>query len=195
MADDERAIDRVRTRQGNGVGPSGTPTDCSVPSPSLSLKRDPGNGFFVSNGTLAERFWAKTDCSSTDGCWNWNGSRMNSGKSYGQVWHNRKLTPAHRVSWELANGPVPADFQVLHHCDNMACVRPSHLFLGHQTENMLDIVAKGRCYNAKLSNEQVREIRASTEPSPILAARYGITPGHVRKVRSFGAKAALKEAK
>jgi hypothetical protein len=51
---------------------------------------------------------------------------------------------AHRVAWELTNGPIPAGMHVLHRCDNRPCIEPSHLFLGTQADNMADKKAKGR---------------------------------------------------
>ena len=58
--------------------------------------------------TLAERFWSKVE--KTPGCWLWTASRGNHG--YGQIgvsYPDRKkwkIVPAHRVSWELINGPI-----------------------------------------------------------------------------------------
>ena len=88
-----------------------------------------------------ERFWSKVN--KTDGCWEWTGARTAPG------WHGvvrtagRKVV-AHRFAWELENGPVPDGLRVLHHCDNPACVRADHLWLGTQRENMIDASAKGR---------------------------------------------------
>ena len=76
-------------------------------------------------------------------CWMWTGGSMtNSGD--GRVMHNGKRDGAHRVSWELAHGPIPPGMWVLHHCDVPGCVNPAHHFLGTQTENMADASKKGR---------------------------------------------------
>jgi hypothetical protein len=56
------------------------------------------------------------------------------------------MVRAHRFAWIEANGPVPAGLHVLHTCDNPLCVRPSHLWLGTQAENLADMTAKGRRY-------------------------------------------------
>lgn len=53
---------------------------------------------------------------------------------------------AHRVAWELAYDPIPNGLLVCHTCDNLACVRPDHLFLGTQHDNMKDAYDKGRLF-------------------------------------------------
>lgn len=76
------------------------------------------------------------------GCWEWPGAQ---GNGYGMIlMPDGRLRGAHRVAWELANGPIPDGLFVLHHCDNRACVRPDHLFLGTQGDNVRDMYAKGR---------------------------------------------------
>ena len=90
---------------------------------------------------LERRFWDKVTMG--DGCWEWTGTRHSWG--YGLLGGRRKVhLRAHRVSWEIHFGPIPAGLYILHHCDNPRCVRPDHLFLGTHRDNMADMVKKGR---------------------------------------------------
>ena len=89
---------------------------------------------------LIVRFYLKVR--RTSGCWTWTGSKCSNG--YGQIYVNGRLQQAHRVAWELANGPIPPGFWVLHRCDNRACVLVAHLFLGDRAANTADMLAKGR---------------------------------------------------
>ena len=79
-----------------------------------------------------------------DACWMWTGALA--GRGYGKLRDVgvRRLLYAHRVSWEVTNGPVPDGFCVLHQCDNPACVNPSHLWVGTKKDNTQDMVRKGR---------------------------------------------------
>ena len=93
---------------------------------------------------LATAMSEKTDKGDgADGCWNWTGAKFK-GTGYGQIQVNGRPKRAHRVAWELSNGPVPAGVLVLHRCDNPSCVNPTHLFLGDHQANYDDMVSKGR---------------------------------------------------
>ena len=94
--------------------------------------------------TTLERFWKKIKKTKT--CWKWRGARDHHG--YGRFAVHRMLRIAHRVSWRISMGD-PNGLYVLHHCDNPACVRPSHLFLGDQTDNMRDASRKGRLHGER----------------------------------------------
>lgn len=73
-------------------------------------------------------------------CWTWDG-RKNPG-GYGVI---KGGGFAHRRSWELAwGGKIPKGAVICHRCDNPPCVRPSHLLLGDNAINNMDMVQKGR---------------------------------------------------
>jgi hypothetical protein len=93
---------------------------------------------------------------------------------------------AHRFSYTITFGPIPKGQQVMHRCDNKKCVRPEHLRLGTQKDNLHDMYAKGRARvvdrtgesRAKLSMEKARQIRRLYESRLFslgeLARKFGV---------------------
>ena len=92
--------------------------------------------------TLEERFWAKVNKNGPGGCWDWTASLDS--REYGQIRIDGKNKRAHRVSYELHNGPIPEGLCVCHKCDRRICVNPKCLFLGTVEDNNRDRDEKGR---------------------------------------------------
>jgi len=92
---------------------------------------------------IEHRFWPKVIKSDDgDGCWLWKGAKVKDG--YGSIKVGQHALGAHRIAYLIQVGDIPLGASVLHSCDNPACVRPSHLFLGTQQDNMTDMILKGR---------------------------------------------------
>lgn len=95
---------------------------------------------------VVERFWEKVVRG--DRCWAWAAYRGPAG--YGIITDRSRrvrTVQAHRLSWEIHNGPIPEGLCVLHRCDNPPCTNPAHLFLGTHADNAQDKASKGRNVN------------------------------------------------
>jgi hypothetical protein len=154
---------------------------------------------------IAERFWRLVDRSGgPDACWLWMGRRQSGKWAYGRVGSG---VGAHRLSWELHNGPIPTGLCVLHHCDNPPCVNPAHLYVGTKANNSRDMVDRRRYMTdgrnpmfdaaarqrvsehnrsrAKLTDAQVVALRrrgAAGENRKALAREFGVSPTAVDRI-------------
>lgn len=86
------------------------------------------------------RIWPKV--TKTDGCWLWTGAKNRWG--YGNILYKGRIYLAHRAVYEITVNPIPSKLNLLHRCDNRACVRPDHMFLGTILDNVRDMHEKGR---------------------------------------------------
>lgn len=131
-------------------------------------------------------FWSKVRKTST--CWVWLGGKNRDG--YGIIGKDWRKVGAHRVAYEMQNGPIPEGLHVLHHCDNPPCVRGDHLWVGTHLDNLRDMDRKKRrapCYfglnplarkvssgeangSAKVSWQIVEDIRNRYERGEIKAS-------------------------
>ena len=81
-------------------------------------------------------------------CWEWTSYMRNKHRPGVRI--GTKFMLAHRASYEAFVGPIPDGLLVLHDCDNPMCVNPSHLRLGSQMDNMLDMMERGRQKKSKM---------------------------------------------
>lgn len=125
------------------------------------------------------------------GRWTWKGSVASSGygtyptykKYLGTAW-------AHRISYLLYVGPIEKGLEVMHNCDNKLCVNPLHLSLGNRADNEREKVLRGRTLSgvshpqARLTVDEVLQIRNSPLSGKILSQTYGVSPGHISNIRN-----------
>lgn len=131
-----------------------------------------------------------------EGCWRWTGAALPRG--YGRFYFRGKPRYAHRVAVELLRCEDVRDGDVVMHlCDNPACVRPSHLLIGTQTENMRDAARKGRVVRtqdwrgsrnpkSKLSagqRESIARRSAAGEATRLLADEFGVSQVRIGQIR------------
>jgi len=88
-----------------------------------------------SDQTPEQRFWAKVDRPSPDSCWLWTAAIY--GNGYGHAFWGGRHRAAHRVSYQLLVGPVPAGRDLDHLCRVRHCVNPAHLEPVSRRENLL----------------------------------------------------------
>jgi hypothetical protein len=137
-----------------------------------------------------------------DACWNWIAA-LNSG-GYGRIRlevprgaRGHVFAGAHRVAWELTNGPVPAGLEIRHKCDNRRCVNLSHMELGTRSDNVNDMYRRGRQGNRGVRGERnpragisdevaraiVEDLRNATNKAAV-ARKHGVTAATVYQIAS-----------
>lgn len=131
---------------------------------------------------LAARTQAEGDCEV------WVGQRK---AGYGNIKVRGKNRRTHRLTWEIERGPIPDGLGVLHQCDNRACRKLDHLFLGDAIINNKDRDNKGRGSagrrerhgHAKLTEAEVKAIRDDRAPARVLAFTHDVSVETIRRIR------------
>jgi hypothetical protein len=138
-------------------------------------------------GRGLKHFWRKVYKKADDECWPWLAS-LSPHRGYGRFNVGRITTTAHRASWLIHFGPIPAGLHVCHTCDNRKCVNPAHLFLATNAENHADKARKervagfyGKC---KLTAELVRQIRAGGRTDAEWAREIGVHSTTIHAART-----------
>lgn len=97
---------------------------------------------------LIDRILEKSIPEPNSGCWLWTGAVNLCGygtlRTGSRTDGTRRTAIASRVSYEVFYGEIPDGLHVLHRCDFPICINPEHLFLGTHTDNMRDMIQKGR---------------------------------------------------
>lgn len=128
------------------------------------------------------------------GCWEWQGYKNEDG--YGRASYGGKLELAHRMTYTMFKGNIPKGMCILHKCDNPGCCNPEHLFVGTRSDNMQDMLAKGRGSKRQVFGEEhshtsfteldILEIRKDWHESTIscrdLGEIHGVTPGCISAI-------------
>lgn len=130
-----------------------------------------------------QRFDACVNKGGDDECWMW--TRKPNDKGYGYLSIGNKKNLAHRLSYQLHVGEIPAGMVVCHRCDTPLCVNPRHLFVGTHADNVSDKVRKGRQTigetngRARLTRDAVLAMRALVKvfgiPHSAIARSLGIS--------------------
>jgi hypothetical protein len=143
---------------------------------------------------LAVRFAQKFVRGGDADCWLWTGAisahkRKRNHRQGHIIADDGSTLISSRAAWLIFKGEIPAGSHVLHTCDNPICVNPHHLFLGTNTDNIADRMAKGRSTIgekdgfAKLTTEQVIAISSAVGPVAQIARQYGIGRTQVYRIR------------
>lgn len=157
------------------------------------------------NRTFEERLEERSIPEPNSGCLLWTGAVDHSGHGVFSYWENGRsiTTSPHRLAYQLYCGTIPDGKQVRHRCDVPSCINPAHLLTGTHQDNMDDMAARKRANGfkpgsnhrrSKLTEEDVKSIRASSKTGIELARQYKISTANVSVIRSRKAWTHVVEA-
>jgi hypothetical protein len=154
-------------------------------TPTVQRKAKPGEAREWLDSALSGRY-------DTDSCILW---PFGLSQGYACINENGHSVRVMHLSLERSGHPRPAAPAnvSLHSCDNPLCINPRHLRWGTHAENTRDAVDRGRLLpsgvtgeshpGAKLTADNVAEIRASSLSGAALAAKFGVSKSAVNRAR------------
>lgn len=119
------------------------------------------------------RFFSRILPPDENGCAMWGGIRRDNG---GSIEINGVKTPAHRVAFQIAHGPIPPGMQVHHTCKNALCMSPAHLYLAPPRTKA---AKESKPPRKKLSDEDIqtiRTLRCEGKPVAELCKLFKVAP-------------------
>ena len=138
---------------------------------------------------ILEKIERNTNYAGDDECWTTTFTTSPT-NPYPRLTLDRKTVRVSRVVYEAHHAePIPDGLCVCHTCDNPACINPNHLFLGTHGDNMFDKDAKGRANHIPtfaLTQDDYDAIYQDERPTAELAKAYGVSKGHIRRIKRTG---------
>ncbi len=139
------------------------------------------------------RFWAKVARGRADACWLWTASTYRNGYGMFSLRRGRtsKPTPAHRVAYALAEGPLRAGEVVWHRCGTKVCTNPRHLVQSSLSEPMRRYGVRGERHpHARFTAAEVAALRrlhaagGATATVTALAQEFGVAKSTTSRILS-----------
>ena len=151
--------------------------------------------YWMTRSKALDFFWSHVKVGGLEDCWEWIGHVSKYGYgTYNGLYDYLGTNRCHKQSYILTRGMVPR-YQVLHSCDNRRCCNPAHLRDGTHSENMQDMLARGRESHHgvsqpgelngshKITAEPVVAIRKDTRTLKLISLDYGISKVRVSQIK------------
>lgn len=139
--------------------------------------------------SVEDRFWFHVGPPDpVTGCREWRAGRGPKGYGIFRYSSQRRTVGAHRAALILTEGREIKGADVLHRCNNPACVEPTHLRWGTNAENMADRMEReGYLSCKKLAAKDIAEIRdlltGTRFSQRVIGEWYGVSPSTIGQIK------------